>query len=321
MSKAFMLFNPISGRFQWRYLVERAAARLEKGGWDIEMCQPKDANEVTELARQAVEYGHEALFVVGGDGTIRRAVEGLMGSDTALGVLPGGTANVFAQEIGLPSQTWITPLALEKSASLLASARVQRMDVGMCNGEPFLLWVGAGLDAMVVHEIEIGRPNRRYLPEAHYAAATLQQVSLWEGVNLSVEADDAHVEGHFLIVLASNIRKYGGGFTKISPHACLDDGEMDIWLFSGDTMWQSIQHVFNVLVGQHVKSGDVQKLSFRKLRMRSEQPIYLQLDGEPMGSEGQVNIDLQHRVLSVLVPPTAPEALFTHPPETQRQVA
>ena len=321
MSKAYMLFNPTSGRIQWRYLVERAAARLEKAGWEIELIQPQGGTEVTEYATRAVEAGHKALFVVGGDGTIRHAVSGLMGSDTALGVLPGGTANVFAHEIGLPRQSWFDPLALEKSAKLLANAPVQRMDVGMCNGEPFLLWVGAGLDAMVVHEIEIDRPERRYLPEAHYAAATLQQASRWEGVNLTVEADDVHVEGHFLMSLASNIRTYGGGFTKISPHACLDDGEMDIWLFPGDTMWQSLQTVWNVMLGQHVKAEGVQKLSFRKLHMHADVPIYLQIDGEPWESDGDVDIDLQPRALSVLVPDTAPEALFTHAPVTQGMAA
>ena len=320
MTKAFMLFNPTSGRIQWRYLVERAATRLEKSGWEIELHQPQDGFGVTTFAQRAVDAGHKALFVVGGDGTIRRAVAGLMGSDTALGVLPGGTANVFAHEIGLPRQTWIDPLALEKSAALLSRAHVQRMDVGVCNGEPFLLWVGAGLDAMVVNEIELHRPERRYFPEARYAAETLLQVSSWEGVNLSVEADDTRIEGHFLIVLASNIRNYGGGFTKISPLACLDDGIMDIWLFPGDTMWQSIQHLWNVIVGHHVKAEGVQKLSFRKLRMHADGPIYLQLDGEPLESGGRVDIALHHRILPVLVPPSAPDALFTHPPEAHQVV-
>jgi diacylglycerol kinase family enzyme len=153
MKRGVLVYNPAAGRFPSRLLAERAANVLRTYGWQIHLEQTRDGEHITQLAQEAAKEQLEAFFVVGGDGSLNRAIPGLVGTETALGVLPAGTANVWAQELGLPGLSWTRWMALEESAHCLAQASVGKIDVGLCNDRPFV--VGrVGLDAFIVHRIE-----------------------------------------------------------------------------------------------------------------------------------------------------------------------
>src|SRR4030043_2007944 len=130
MRTADMIYNPGAGRFPSGILAERAANVLRANGWNISLIRTESSEHVTQLARRAAEAGKDAIFVGGGDGTINLAVRGLVGSSTALGVLPAGIANVLAQELGLPGMRWHRLMALEESARMLAGATIREGAIG-----------------------------------------------------------------------------------------------------------------------------------------------------------------------------------------------
>lgn len=265
-----MIYNPNAGRFPSGILAERAANVLRASGWDIRLMMTHDGEQVTQLAREAAEGAKEALFVVGGDGTVNLAVRGLAGSDTALGVLPGGTANVLAQELGLPGLTWTRWMALEESAHRLADAEVREVDIGMCGGTPFLMWAGVGLDAFAIHYIEPRPRGEKLFANVVYAASTAWLASFWHGINLEVIADNLQISGHYLLAIISNIHLYAGGLAQISPFALLDDGLIDLWLFEGDTLGDTIQRAWDLYAGRHVDSDKVRNISFSHLELTSD---------------------------------------------------
>lgn len=310
MQKAYLVYNPAAGRFPSRMLTERAADVLRKQGWDIRVKPTNGGPHITELAFQAVEQAMDAFFIAGGDGSINYAVAGLVNSDTPLAVLPAGTANVWSQEIGLPGLTWTRLMALEESARQLANCSIRSVDVGYCNDDPFLLWAGVGLDAFVVHRIEPRTKWEKHFAVAHYASIAMQQASFWGGMNLQVIADGEQITGHYILGVVSNIHLYAGGLAEISPYACLDDGEMDLWLFAGETLLETLRHAWNLWSGRHLNSDSAQCIPFRKLRITSDSAMYVQVDGEPIESQKEIDIDVQPQALRVLVPDNAPRALF-----------
>jgi diacylglycerol kinase family enzyme len=160
MPRGILAYNPAAGRFPSRILAERAAAVLRSSGWDIHLEQTENSEHIVKMAQESAKLGLEAFFIVGGDGSLNQACRGLIGTEVALGVLPAGTANVWAQEIGLPGLTWTRWMALEESARRLAKGQIRTIDLGLCNGNPFLLWGGIGLDAFIVHRIEPRTPGR-----------------------------------------------------------------------------------------------------------------------------------------------------------------
>lgn len=312
MHSAYLIYNPNAGRFPSAILADRATNVLRQNGWDVRLVRTRDGNHVTQLARRAAEEGKEALFVVGGDGTINLAVRGLAGSDTALGVLPGGTANVLAQELGLPGLTWTRWMALEESAKRLADADVHTVDVGQCADTPFLMWAGVGLDAFAIHHIEPRPRGEKLFANVAYAASTAYHASLWHGINLKVTANNLHVSGHYLLALISNIHLYAGGLAQISPSALLDDGSMDLWLFEGDTLGDTIQMAWDLYAGRHVDSDRVRHIPFTQLLLESDSPLYVQVDAEPLPYHAHsIEIKVISQGLRLLVPQQTPRELFS----------
>ena len=302
MPSGILAYNPTAGLFPSRILAERAANVLRAGGWNITLEQTIDAEHITRIAQQAVEDKLDAMFMAGGDGSVNRAVAGLVGSQTALGVLPAGTSNVFAQELGLPLLGWTRLTALEESARLLAEAQICHVDTGSCNDQPFLLWAGMGLDAIIVHRIEPRSRWEKHFAVVFYASTAVWYASYWRGMNLEVEADGNKIQGHFLLALVSNVNLYAGGLFRLSPEACLDDGFMDLWLFQGDTLGDTVKLVLELLAGRHVRSKKVIHLPFKNLSLMSDSAIYFQLDGEPEVSTGPARLSVMPLSLRVLVP-------------------
>jgi len=314
MPKAIIAYNPIAGRYPSLLLIERAADVLSRFGWELTLEQTQGSEHITQLARQAANDGMDAFFMAGGDGSLNCAVGGLMGTDTALGVLPCGTANVWAQELGLPGLSWTRWMALEESAYQLASARSCLIDVGTCNDHPFLLWSGVGLDAFVVHHIEPRNRWEKLFATAHYAASVVWYASYWHGTNLYVEVDGDQIQGHFLLALVSNVHLYAGGLANLSPQARLDDGLMDLWLFEGETLGDTVQLALDLLSGRHAQSQRVHQVQFRQLRLESESPAYVQVDGEPCDVKSPVTFRIKAKSVRVLVPDETPQLLFNSRP-------
>jgi len=312
MLNAIIVYNPAAGRFPSRMLTERAAEVLRAQGWQVRLEQTQGGPHITEMARQAVQQDVDAFFVAGGDGSVNCAVAGLWGSDTALGVLPAGTANVWAKELGLPDLTWARLMALEESARRQATATVREVDIGFCNGHPFLLWGGIGLDAFVVHRIEPRGRWKKSFAVAQYATSVIRQASLMGGVDLKVHTDGEEITGHYLLAVASNIHLYAGGVAEISPYACLDDGEMDLWLFAGDTWLEAVTHAWDLWSGRHVVSDQTRCIPFTNISLSSDSTLFIQMDGEAMGGSKVVNIEVRSKALRILFPENAPRALFTN---------
>jgi YegS/Rv2252/BmrU family lipid kinase len=311
MPCAYLIYNPYAGRYPSWLLAERAAKVLMVNGWQIHLEKSRDAVHLSNLTCQAADEGMDALFIIGGDGSVNLALKNLLGTDTALAVLPAGTSNVWAQELGLPGLNWTRWMALEESAQRLAYGRTGFVDVGMCGDRPFLLWAGAGLDAFIVNRIEPRARWEKHFAAVHYATSAVWNASFWHGLNLEVFVDGTHINGHYLLAVVSNIHLYAGGLAHLSPQARLDDGLLELWLFQGNTIGDTVQHVWDVLSGRHTKSERVEKIPFVSLTLKSESPLFLQLDGEPLELDSrQVSISVQPKMLKILVPKRTPQLLF-----------
>jgi diacylglycerol kinase family enzyme len=183
-----------------------------------------------ELAKQAAAEKKDAVFAVGGDGTIGNVVNGLIGSQTALGVLPAGTANVWSIELGLRPFSWTDPWVLRKNASILANASCHAVDVGLCNKISFMMWAGIGLDALAIQSLEPRMRLDKFFAMPEYAATAIWNAAQWSGLNLRLWSDEHEVEGALSWRLPRTFRHYMGGSRTFRPDAYIDDRLLDMWL-------------------------------------------------------------------------------------------
>lgn len=302
MRRALLLYNPAAGRFPVKPFLKPIVETLHRSGWDVEVTPTQSGAHTTEAARQAAVEKMDAVFAAGGDGTIGQVVTGLAGTETALGVLPSGTANVLAQELGLPVFAWTRWWVLRQNAEVLADAPACRVDVGTCNDQPFLLWAGMGLDAMTIHALEPRLRLEKFFSFPEYAATTIWNAGQWSGVRLRLWADEHEVEGNFLVAVANNIRRYMGGHAVLSPDAYLDDGEFDLWLLSGNHLGDALRHAYDLWRGNHLSSDKARRIPFRRLHVEADSPFLVQTDGEPRPETKEVTITIQPRALKLLIP-------------------
>ncbi len=311
MRYAWLIYNPAAGRFPARPFVARAANVLQSSGWSVHIVEAQAGERLETLAAGAVEAGSDAVFVAGGDGSVGRVASALAETPTALGVLPAGTANVWAQELGLPHLDWSHLFALEQAARRLAPGLVREVDLGVCNERAFLLWAGIGLDGRVVNSIEPRARWERVFPVVRYATQTLWSSLDWKGVELRVQANGQVWEDRYLVAVASNIRSYAGGLLEMAPEAKVDDGLLDFWLIGGRSMKDAIVRLAQLLLGRHVHAPGVVHFRSDRATFESDSPLPMQFDGEPSEQTPPVVFATDKRVLRVLVPEGAWPTLFT----------
>lgn len=305
-----LIFNPAAGQLDARRDLERAMALLASRGWRIAMAETTFAGSATETARAAAASGQEVVLVAGGDGTLHEVVNGLVGSEVALGVLPVGTANVWAREIGMPTAL---PLVsdLLPAARALAEGRVYRIDVGRAGGRHFLLWAGVGFDAWVTREV---RPEiKRRLGPLAFVPAVLGTAARFAGSRVMLSIDGRRLARRALVVEVANAQLYAA-IARLSPEACLDDGRLDVSIFKGEGVFYLARHIFRILTHRHLRDPHIERYLARQVYIRSRMPLPVQVDGEPSGTT-PIAIQVVPRALRVIVPRRVRPGLLRGQPE------
>jgi diacylglycerol kinase family enzyme len=172
-----------------------------------------------------------------------------------------------------------------------------------------MMWAGIGLDALTIHSMEPRVRLEKFFTMPEYTARTIWTAAQWGGVQLRLWADDVEVEGRYIVAVTTNIRHYLGGHSKLSPDAFIDDGLLDIWLFSGSNLGDALRHAYDMWRGNHLTSDAARKITFNTLRVEGDAPFWIQTDGEPRGSTQSAEIKVNTRVLKLLTPPGAMDLL------------
>ena len=279
MRRAALIYNPRSGRQRHARVLDAILAVLRGGGFDVEPRPTSYAGEAVELARRLVQDGEaEAAFSFGGDGTAREVATGLLGSSVALGVIPGGTANLLALAFGLPRD----PV---RAAGALCGAPVRSIDVGLAGDHPFLMMVSAGLDATVLAALDVELKWR--FGQGAIAWQGLREWWRYPYPEIEVTADGERRTATFAAV--ANIPYYAGSF-HLAPGARPDDGKLELVLFHGRGRAATLAFVLDLLRSAHVRRRDVTVL-------RVEEALL----GGPPGEPAQVDGDLCQERLPVRV--------------------
>ena len=247
-----------------------------------------------QKARRAVQEEVDTIFVVGGDGMVNSIGSELVGTQTALGVIPTGSGNGFARHFEIP-------LDLPKAIQALATAPRQAIDVGTANGHPFFVTCGMAWDAELVRNFE-AMPVRGIAPYVFAAAAgwitfTPQPFEIeFDGCETITFEDPA-------ICTVANLTQYGGG-AQIAPRARPDDGVMEMVMVRHRDLPHLLVNIHRLFNGTIDQLPQVFTRPFRSLIVHRQQPGPIQVDGELVESPAIVQIGLRPRGLIVRVPQT-----------------
>lgn len=290
---AVIIHNPAARRAP---RAGQAAALLRPAAERLDVWQTTGPGSATELARQASRQGAGLVVACGGDGTINEVVNGLAHSPVHMAVLPAGTANVLARELGLPRD----PLLSARQLGELEPCRVAlgRLDCVAPAPRFFLSMCGAGLDAHILDHVNLRLKAR--LGMGAYWLAAFDQLG-GQFVAFQAEAAGRRYEGTF--VLASRVSYYGGSL-RITRRASLTSNRLQIAVFSGRSGPRYLRYLAAVLTSGVEGLPDVTLLEAERLDLTATAGVEVgcQVDGELAGRL-PARIEIVPDALTLLAPP------------------
>ena len=298
---AIIIANPTAGSYLFHTRqIDETISFLRSNGWDVELCLTEKAGDARRLARLAVEQQMGVVIAAGGDGTINEIIQELAGSETALGVLPIGTVNVWARETSIP-------LDHVGARKVLIDGKLRRVDLGKVNDRYFLLMAGIGFDAEVAHAIE-KKPIKR-LGVVGYLL-----IGAWLGLGYHsfrtyLTANGRLIKKDALQIVIGNTQLYGGSI-KYTWQAQCDDGQLDVCVVRKRNMLGRVIVFLDFLLNREQRLQWVTYAKSDVIEVRTRQPVAIQIDGEASGFT-PAKFTVAPQALKVIVPHNAPASLFS----------
>ena len=332
--QAELIYNPFGGQVVARRELDNIVTFLNRHGWSTTLRETSKPLQATELARHAVSRGAQVVIAAGGDGTINEVANGLVNTDTALGVLPMGTTNSWALQMGIPALSPLLPgtqaakmiaalqervalplpanyyrKVLSDAAQVLVDGRTVAVDMGELSGRYFLMWAGIGFDAAVVQGIPV--EEKKALGSWAYVLPAIESATRYSATDVRLDLDGKVIKVSTPFIVVSNIQLYGG-MIAIGARACANDGKLDVCVFKGGGFLTFVQQAMEVLTHRHLEDPKVEYYQCREIVIESAHPLPVHVDGEPL-TETPVAIHTVPSSLKVIVPKTAPANLFSSP--------
>jgi diacylglycerol kinase (ATP) len=268
--------NPTAGDGKAGRLIGKVNAILEQLGVDHEIRVSGSPEEMEQLAHAVGEQGG-IVAVLGGDGSVNLAVNGLAGTSGTLAVLPAGTGDDFAKAIDVGK--------LEAATRLLADPKTVDVDlIGVTAGveqRRFINVAGAGFDSEV-SDVAAGM-RRRLGSRAHYAIATVKTLPRFVPARFHLELDGSSIDVDAMLVVIGNSYAYGGGM-KVLPQASIVDGALDICIVTAMSKAAFLRAFPKVYLGKHATHPNVMMLRGTDLKVEANRRVSVFADGEKVGS-------------------------------------
>lgn len=263
---ALIVHGARAGRDDLRHLVSWVRGR----GHLVEVLPTWEAGDGSWLAAAAADRGADAVVAVGGDGTLNEVVNGLDGRDTPLGVIPLGTANDFARQVGIPRDP-------DHAMDVVLQRAPVRMDTASLNGRRFVNVSSGGIGAETTAETPADA--KASLGSLAYAITGLRKVATLTPYRARFRADELDLDADFLVFAVGNARTTGAG-TLLAPHASVTDGYLDATIIESIPRREFAQMMMKVKRGHHVATPGVHYARVRSLVIECEDPVSVNVDGE-----------------------------------------
>ncbi|HEY9610258.1 MAG TPA: YegS/Rv2252/BmrU family lipid kinase [Allocoleopsis sp.] len=301
---ACLIFNPVAGQGDPEQDLLNIQTLLEPEiDLDIRLTTPEV--EAGQLAREAVERGVEMIIVSGGDGTLSAAADAVVGTNIPLGIISRGTANAFASALALPD-------TIEAACQTILQGKTKVIDAALCNGKPMVLLAGIGFEAEMVEKADRETKNRFGM--LAYILAGVQQLREFETFEAQIETQDKIITVSAGAVTIANAAPPTSLLAQGPAGIICDDGLLDLTVVAPANRAGAIASAYHLLQtalrGDAVERDDIGYLRARRIKVTTEPPQKVVLDGEIIGTT-PIDVECVPGGLTLLMPITEED----QPPE------
>jgi diacylglycerol kinase (ATP) len=283
-----MIANPVSGGIDKTEFIKASADFAAKENLNFVLYETSSDNDIAKIKALYKKFSPERIIVAGGDGTIKLVAEALESEDFILGVLPAGSSNGLATDLGLPK-------SLEDNLPIAFHNNFLEMDMIVINGQKSLHLSDLGLNAKLIKNYQEGSLHGRW----HYALqAFITLIDTDVDFSATITANAKVTEYRARMIVIANSKKYGTGVV-INPNGIMNDGKFEIIILKNlDLM------VFGKIItgNMQLESEDISIISTYKATIKTNFPVSFQMDGEYYGAETEFNIAIAPKKLKVAIP-------------------
>ncbi len=284
-----LLVNPSSAGGKTLKLLPKVEQVLDSRRVEFRVQRTKGLEHGVEQALRAIEAG-EVPVVMSGDGLLGAVGGAMAGSETPLGIIPGGRGNDLARVLGIPDDP-------EAATEVVLAGHSRRIDVGEANDKRFLGIVSVGFDSEANR-----RANETHFLHGNlvYAYAALRTLLGWKPARFTIRVGEERTRISGYSVSVANSSTFGGGM-RIAPNASLDDGEFDVVTVGEVGKLRFVRNLPKVFKGAHIEEDDVHVFRASRLELTASRPFPVYADGEHL-TDVPASLRMLPRALSVLVP-------------------
>ncbi len=291
----FIIQNPAAGLGNGERVRRRIVAELSARQVSHRLSYTSESGHAEDLAREALAQGCRRIAVAGGDGTVLEVVSAVVGTDAQIALLPVGTGNQLAANLGIPRR-------LGRAVEVAVRGVTRKIDVGMLNGRPFTIMAGAGLDAEVVRAEPRLKRRVGYLAYVYAAARAILKPRT---ATLRVTIDGQVITARGMGVEVANMP----GLTapifrrpiRIMPDLAADDGRLGVCVLGTETAFGFLSALTAIFIGRHRQHRKLQYFTGREVTVEADPPLPAQVDGELRGTT-PFRATVRPRALNVIVP-------------------
>ena len=293
--KITFILNPISGTHSKAEVPAMIEQILDKNLFDTEICFTEYRGHAAEIAKRKAEEKADIVVAVGGDGTVNEVARSLVHTDTALAIIPCGSGNGLARHLCLP-------LDIKKAIGIINSCKIDDFDYGVINGMPFFCTCGMGFDAFI--SLKFAEAGKR--GPITYVENVLKEGLKYKPETYEVSDDTGARKYNAFLIACANASQYGNN-AYIAPGATMKDGEMDVIIMEPFTALDAPQIAADLFMKTMHNNSKIKTFRTNKLHITRKQPGAIHYDGDPIMTDKDIDVHIEHQGIKILINPEATE--------------
>ena len=288
--EVYLIINPVSGTSSKNNIPDIAEAILNEQGMNVSIFRTEYAGHGAEIAKRAVAEGIDYVVAVGGDGTVNEVARSLVGSKTALGIVPLGSGNGLGRDLQISTNA-------KKALKIIAEENVINIDYGIANGNVFFCTCGVGFDAEVAAKAAGNKKRGTLMYVKHMLESYFTQIPQ----TYEIICPEGTIKDKAFVVTCANASQYGYE-AHIAPHADIKDGKMNIIILKPLSIIDVPQTSIRLFTSKLGDDKNMIELITNKVTIKREKAGVMHIDGDPIPMGKEIDVEIIPGGLRVLVP-------------------